>query len=199
MNPEYDTIPATHDVQGLCFVSQELEPRKPNLTVAATILDAPEVGNERGGIGRRRHVSRDHILGRSIQADLTAIDPDSTRAEVLDSSHVVGDKHNRPATASHILHGADALLLERCVPNRQYFIDQEQVRLEVRGDSKTKPQKHSRRVTLHRGVEEPFDSGKGHDRVQFCLDLLPPHAENRAVQEDVLAAGQIAVKASSHL
>ena len=41
--------------------------------------------------------------------------------------------------------------------------------------------------------------GEGHDFVELCGDLGPRHAEDRAVEEDVLAAGQLGVKARADL
>src|SRR4029078_7369520 len=37
------------------------------------------------------------------------------------------------------------------------------------------------------------------DRVELAPDLLPAHPEDRAVEEDVLATGQVGVKPGAHL
>jgi hypothetical protein len=52
---------------------------------------------------------------------------------------------------------------------------------------------------LDRSVDEPLDAGEGDDLVELGGDLAPPHAENRAVHEDVLASGQLGMKSGPDL
>ena len=42
-------------------------------------------------------------------------------------------------------------------------------------------------------------SGEGDDLVELASDLGPRHAEDRAVEEDVLAAGELRVEAGADL
>ena len=53
------------------------------------------------------------------------------------------------------------------------------------------------RVALDRRVEEPLDLGEGDDLVELARDLGARHAEDGAVEVDVLAAGQLGVKAGA--
>ena len=69
----------------------------------------------------------------------------------------------------------------------------------MRGDGEGEPQLHAARVALDRRVDEPLDLGELDDLVELALDLAPPHAEDRAVEEDVLAAGQVGVEAGADL
>ena len=55
------------------------------------------------------------------------------------------------------------------------------------------------RVALDRRVEELLDLGEGDDLVELARDLARRHAEDRAVEEDVLAAGELGVKAGADL
>ena len=47
-------------------------------------------------------------------------------------------------------------------------------------------------------VEEVLDARELHDGVELARDLALPHPEDRAVQVDVLAAGELGVEAGSH-
>ena len=48
-----------------------------------------------------------------------------------------------------------------------------------------------------RRIEKPLDLGKSDDLVELLADLRPRHAEDRAVEIDILAAGQFRVKAGA--
>ena len=99
----------------------------------------------------------------------------------------------RPPLAD-VVHLAEALLLEPRVADREHFVDDQDLRLEVRRDREREPHVHAARVVLHRRVDEALDLGEGDDLVELARDLRAAHAENRAVQENVLAAGQLRMK-----
>jgi hypothetical protein len=56
---------------------------------------------------------------------------------------------------------------------------------------------HARGVALDRGIEKSLDFGKGDDLVEFPADFGAGHAEDRAVQIDVLAPGQLGMKSGA--
>lgn len=58
---------------------------------------------------------------------------------------------------------------------------------------------HAGRVALDRGIEELLDTGEIDDLVELALDLGSGHAEDRAVQVDVLPAGQLGMESSADL
>ena len=60
-----------------------------------------------------------------------------------------------------------------------------------------KPHIHAAGVALDRRVEELLHLGEGHDLVEFSSNLAPGHAEDGAVEKDVLAAGQFRMKAGA--
>ena len=100
----------------------------------------------------------------------------------------------RPALR-HFTHFPEAFLLKRQVADGEHFVHEQDFRLEVRGDGKRQAHLHSRAVMLQRRVDEIGDFGKGDDLVEFAVDFLLAHAENRAVQIRIFAAGQLGVKA----
>ena len=86
---------------------------------------------------------------------------DRARAQARHRAHVVTHEEHRAAVAgSDFLHLAEAALLELRVAHRQDFVDDEQLGLEVRRDREGEPHVHTRRVPLHRRVEEAFDLGE---------------------------------------
>ena len=54
-----------------------------------------------------------------------------------------------------------------------------------------------RGIALDRRVEEFLDLGEGDDLVELPADLGAAHAEDGAVEIDVLAAGQLGMKAGA--
>ena len=69
----------------------------------------------------------------------------------------------------------------------------------MRGDGEGEPHVHPAGVALDRRVEEPLDLGEGDDLVELAADLAPAHAEDGAVEEDVLPAGELRVEAGADL
>ena len=88
----------------------------------------------------------------------------------------------------HVVHLAEALLLELGVAHRQHLVDDEDLRLEVGRHGEGQPHVHAARVALDRRVEEAADLAELDDLVELALDLRPRHAEDGAVEVDVLAA-----------
>ena len=66
------------------------------------------------------------------------------------------------------------------------------------GDGKRQPQCHAARVALHRGVDELGHVGEVDDVVELPVDLVAAHAQDGAIEVDVLAAGQIRMKSGAH-
>ena len=104
----------------------------------------------------------------------------------------------RPAEAD-VLHLAEALALKLRVAHRQHLIDDQDLGVQVRGDREGQPHIHAGGITLHRRIEELLHARKIDDRVELAGDLLAPHAEDGAVEIDVLASGQLGMKAGADL
>ena len=67
------------------------------------------------------------------------------------------------------------------------------------GDCEGEAQVHTGRVVFDRGVEEPLDLGERYDLVELAVDLSALHAEDGAVEINVLTAGQLQVEAGADL
>src|SRR3954447_13715035 len=65
------------------------------------------------------------------------------------------------------------------------------------GDCESEAHVHPCRVALHRRIEKAPGTGKIDDALERTRDLRLSHTENRAVQVDVLAPGELLVEARS--
>ena len=82
--------------------------------------------------------------------------------------HVVADEEHGPPRPATLAHLAEALLLERRVADREHLVDEQDLRLEMRGDRERQAHVHAARVALHRGVEERLDLGERDDLVELA-------------------------------
>ena len=96
-----------------------------------------------------------------------------------------------------IAHLAEALLLERGVADGQHLVDDQDLRLQMRGHGEREAHVHAARIALHRRIEELLDLGERDDLVELRGDLGLRHAEDGAVEKDVFAAGQLRVEAGA--
>ena len=129
----------------------------------------------------------DRIAGSTVEHELGVVDHDRPIADLAHRRRVVGHEHDRPAIRLELLDPAQALRLEQLVPDREHFVDQQHVRVEIDGDGEAEPDVHPRRVVLDRLVDELGELGEGDDVVEDPVDLTPAHAVERGVDVHVLA------------
>ena len=98
-----------------------------------------------------------------------------------------------------ILHPSEARALELGVADGEHLVHEQDLRLEMRRDREREADVHAARVALHGRVDELLDPGELDDVVEALLDLAALHAEDRAVEEDVLAARELRVEARADL
>ena len=111
----------------------------------------------------------------------------------------MGDEQDRAAPVLERRDDAEALALEVLVADREDLVEQEHVGLEERGDREPEPHRHAARVGADGPVDRVLDLGERDDLVEALADLGSAKALDRAVQEDVLAAREVGVKARSEL
>ena len=73
------------------------------------------------------------------------------------------------ARLAEVLHPPEAALLELGVADREHLVDEQDLRLEVRGDGEREPHVHAARVALDRRVDELLDAGELDDLVELPL------------------------------
>ena len=111
----------------------------------------------------------------------------------------MGDEHDRPPLVLELLDPVEALALEPLVPHGQDLVDDEDVGVDVDRHGEAQPDVHPRRVELHLVVDELLELGEGHDLVEDLVDVAPRQPEQRAVQVDVLAPGELGLEARPEL
>src|SRR6476659_4871249 len=80
------------------------------------------------------------------------------------------------------------------VTNRKNFVDDENFRIEMRCNGKRQAHEHSARVAFDGSVDELMQLREFNDSIELLLDLGFVHAEYRAVEKNILAAGELRMK-----
>ena len=142
---------------------------------------------------------RDDLRARAVADDAALVDQEHPVAELRDGLDLVRHEDDRAARRVDVLHPPEAARLELGVAHAQNLVHEHDLGLEVRRDREGEADVHPARVALHRRVEELLDAGELGDLRQLGLDLAALHAEDRAVQEDVLPPGELGVEAGSDL
>ena len=101
------------------------------------------------------------------------------------------------AAAGHFRHVVDALRLEFGIADRQHLVEQQDVRLEVRRDREGEPHVHAARIAFDRGVDEFAHAGELDDLVEAVAHLGAAHAEDGAVQIDILPAAKLGMESGA--
>src|SRR5436853_2810461 len=99
----------------------------------------------------------------------------------------------------HIVHFTETFSLKLGVTDRQHFVDQKNLRIEVSREGKREPDIHAARIALDRCVEELLDLGKSNDLIELLSNFCAAHTKNGAVQIDVFPAGQFRMKTCANL
>src|SRR5215213_4255112 len=118
-------------------------------------------------------------------------EPDDAVAEALHRRHVVRDEEHGAPLARDAAHLAQTLLLERRVADGEHLVHDEDFGFEVRGHGEGQTHVHPRRVELDGRVDELLYLGEGDYLVELPRYLGPLHAEDGAVQKNVLAPRQL--------
>src|SRR5262245_16960775 len=90
-------------------------------------------------------------------------------------------------------------LLKAEVSDREHFVDEEHLGIDVRSDGKTEPRVHAAGIPFHRCIDEIRDAREVDDLVEAPSNLLALHAHDRALQEDVFPSGEIGMKPCGQL
>ncbi len=136
----------------------------------------------------RLEILRDDFLARPLGDDPSGVEPVRTVAEPRDRLHVVRDEDDRSSRLADVLDTTHAALLELVIADREHLVDEEHLGLEMRRHREGEPDVHAARVALDGRVDELLDPAELDDLVVLRTDLPAPHAEDRAVEVDVLAA-----------
>src|SRR5437588_4578413 len=150
-------------------------------------------------VGEQRVVTHDRIARGPVERDGALAEQHRALAEPLDGRRVVGDEDDRAAALLELEDLAEALALERLVPDGEDLVEQQDVGLEVGRDREPETHVHPGRVRPHRQVDELLEPRERHDLVELPADVLALEPEDRAVQEDVRAPAEVRVEAGAEL
>ena len=125
----------------------------------------------------------------------SALEQHRARAQPRDLIELMRHHDDRNLAAHQLRDLRERARLEAEVADREHFVDEQHVGLEVRRDGEPEARVHAARIALDRRVDEIADPRELDDLVELAGDLGLPHAHDRALQEDVLAAGEIGMEA----
>src|SRR5439155_12468433 len=108
---------------------------------------------------------------------------------MLNYVHTMAYKQHRSTAACEMLHAIDTSALKRGISHRQYFINNQNLRLQMCRDGECQPHVHPAAVALDRRVEKVFDVSEGDNLIELAGDFAAAHAEDRAVHIDVFTTG----------
>ena len=109
------------------------------------------------------------------------------------------DQDSAPFASGDFLHLTEALSLKLGIADCQHLVYDEYVGFEMRCDGEREPHIHPRRIVLHRRVEKLLDLGKCDNLIELAPNFCATHAENSAVQMNVLPPSKLGMKAGSDL
>src|SRR5262249_27219657 len=109
-------------------------------------------------------------------------------------------EQDRAALASgHLSHLAEALLLKLGIADRQYLVHHQDLRLEMRRHREREAHQHAAGIAFDGGVDKLLHTREVHDLLELASDLRMAHAQDGAVEIDVLAPSKLGMKASTDL
>src|SRR6185503_149319 len=85
------------------------------------------------------------------------------------------------AALEQLRHVAEALHSEFQIAYRQHFIDQQYIRLSMHGTREPQARRHTRAVSLHRGVKRIANFRERHHFLKPRIDLFSRQTEDRHV------------------
>src|ERR1700749_4212821 len=115
----------------------------------------------RGGRTRpRTKVRADNFVRRAVAEHAPLCEQDRARTEPRDSRHIVRDEEYGASLLPDALHLVEALTLESCVADGEHLVNNQHLRVEMRGHGEGLTNVHPRRVAFDGRVEELPDFGE---------------------------------------
>ena len=132
----------------------------------------------------------------ALHNHISLVQPDCMVAELTHGCHRMGDKEKCRSIFQHMMHALLAFFLECRISDGQHLIDDQDLRLHDRGDSKSQTGCHTGGVVLDRHIHEVFEFCKFDDLIVVCIHEFFAVTENGAIQIDVFRRRQFAVESA---
>lgn len=126
-----------------------------------------------------------------------AVQEQSPGAECGYRRDIVTDEQHGATAFGDFAHFPQTPFLELGITDGEDFVQDQDFRVQVRCDGESEPDVHAGGVAFHRGVNKPFQAGKGDDFVKLPGDFSFRHAKDSPIEEDVLAPGEVGMEASA--
>src|SRR5690606_18108863 len=139
-----------------------------------------------------------HVLRGALHAHAAVLHPEHAAAEAAHGGPVMADEEHGAAAEGGGLHFAHALAAVVGIAHGEHFIDDAALGLQVGGHGEAEAYAHAAAVTLHGGIDVVGDAAEGDDLVHLGVHLGLGHAQDGAVEVDVVAAGELGVEAGSY-
>src|ERR1700761_7460415 len=127
---------------------------------------------------RSLRVPLDDVVRVPLRDDFATLQQENALAYIADGVQVVRDEHHRGALAVHFRDALLALFLKRVIADRQYLIQQQNVRIEVGSNRKPQPNEHAGRKSLNGDVDKGPNPCKFYDAFQLACNLGAAHSPN---------------------
>src|SRR5688500_6043646 len=146
---------------------------------------------------RRLFIAPRDVVGAAFHLHTTALEQHCPGAELTDAGHVVAAEEHRATLLVQVTHPPEGAISEMNVADRKNLVHNQYLGVEMRRHRKCEPYEHAARVAFYRRVDELLQLGELHNGVELSLDLRAIHAEDRAVQKNVLASRELGMKSCS--
>ena len=142
----------------------------------------------------------DYRLRLALDLHLAVLQQDGAVAEARHGAQVVRDEDDGDAVGAQLLDVARSTSAgTRASPTASTSSTSRTSGVDVHGDREAQPHVHAGGVRPHRLVDEVAQLGEGDDIGQRLLRLLAAQAEEDGVEDGVLAARDLRMKAGAQL
>src|SRR5262245_11212016 len=131
---------------------------------------------------RFSQISPHTLIRTSNQNDFSLFKEETSSTEGLNCGHAVAYEQNRTTFISHSAHLTQTLSLKGRISDSKNLVHKKNLRFQVSRDGKGKPHMHACRVIFYRRVEKLLYLRKGYDLIEFAIDLLFCHADDRTIE-----------------
>src|SRR5262245_54234940 len=141
----------------------------------------------------------DHALRVTVRPDDTRVEPERLVAESRHQVQRMRHEQNRSASAAEFRKLVETLVRECLITDREHFVDEQNIGVDIDRNRKTKAHVHAGRVRLHRRVDKFVELGKPDNVVEAIGDLATTQAEHQSVDVYILATGDFRMKSGAQL
>ena len=142
-------------------------------------------------------MKRNRLGDRPIEQLSTVIEHYPTGGDLPQDIKIVADHQHSASRLCRRRQMSDAFCAKVLIADRQHFVDHQDVGIDMRSDSERQPDEHSRRIVLHRCVDEFVDPSKVQDAVETIKHRASRQPQDCPIEEDVVTPRQLQMEAGA--